>query len=95
MTAPTDDPARRVASELRRRGLAVPARLLADAHRPVAPLLSDLGVAVGPLVRGLGGVHLARTLEDEHALDTLIDELDELDALGELGVAEDGRGRPG
>lgn len=73
------DPARRVASELERRGLAAPARLLADAHRPLAPLIEDLGAAIGPLARSLGGVGIAslsRWLEEPDALDRLVRELD-------------------
>jgi hypothetical protein len=73
----TDDPAYRVAKELRRRGLAAPARLLADAHRPLGPLLSDVGVAIGPLLGALGGDALARLLADGAALDELVDRLDE------------------
>ena len=40
------DPARRIADELGRRGLTAPARLLLDAHLPLAPLLSDAGAAL-------------------------------------------------
>lgn len=78
----TDAPANRAAVELRRRGLSVPARLLADAHRPMAPLLADLGAAVGPLVGALVGGRPERTLDDESLLDTLVEE---------LGAAEGGR----
>ena len=35
-----DDAARALANELRRRGLAAPAALLIDAHRPLSPLAS-------------------------------------------------------
>jgi hypothetical protein len=73
------DPARQVAAELERRGLAAPARLLADAHRPLGPLLADLGVAIGPLARAIGGSHvgpLTRWLEDFGALDRLVVALD-------------------
>lgn len=73
------DPARKVADELARRGLAAPARLLADAHRPIGPLLADLGIAFGPLARtaaGAGAGALARWLEDPAALDRLIAALD-------------------
>lgn len=46
--------------------MAAPARLLLDAHRPLAPLVSDAGAALGPLLRVLGG----RTIEDlEHLID--------------------------
>ncbi|HEX7068216.1 MAG TPA: hypothetical protein VF295_08455 [Candidatus Limnocylindria bacterium] len=72
-------PARRVAETLDRRGLAVPARLFADAHRPLAPLLSDLGVAFGPLLGAAFGRRTADAsalLEDEDGLDRLIDQLD-------------------
>ena len=75
----TDDAAGRIADELERRGLAAPARLLADAHRPIGPLLSDLGVALGGLLGAVGGgsVDAMRELiEDEAALDRLVDRLD-------------------
>lgn len=76
----TDGSARRAAAELDRRGLAVPGRLLADAHRPLGPLLSDLGVALGPLARavaGSRGASLAGWLEQPDALDDLVRALDE------------------
>jgi hypothetical protein len=75
----TVDPARRLAVALDRHGLAAPARLLADAHRPLGPLLADLGAAIGPLARAVGGGGigpLTRWLEDPQALDRLVDALD-------------------
>ena len=69
------DPAVQVAEELERRGLAAPARLLADAHRPLGPLIGDLGVAIGPLARAIGGTRiepLTRWMEDPDALDRLV-----------------------
>jgi hypothetical protein len=75
----SDGPARRVAETLDRRGLAVPARLFADAHRPLAPLLSDLGAAVGPLIGAAFGRRAndaGALLTDELGLDRLIDQLD-------------------
>lgn len=76
------DPTRRLAEELTRRGLSTPARLLADAHRPMAPLLSDLGAALVPLLRATG---MPRARE----LDTLLQEPDALDRLvTELDAAE-------
>jgi hypothetical protein len=63
--------------------MAAPARLLLDAHRPLAPLLSDAGAALGPLMRALGW----RTFED---LERLVDDdagmervIAALDAAGE------------
>ena len=75
----SDDPARRLAEELDRRGLAVPGRLLADAHRPLSPLLADLGAALGPLTRavaGQRGAAIARWLEGPGALDEVVQALD-------------------
>ena len=66
----------RLAAALRRARLDAPARLLADAHRPIAPLLSDLGAAVGPLVGTAGFPGARRALADPRLLDALIAELD-------------------
>ena len=74
----SDDAARRLAVELERRGLSVPGRLLVDAHRPLAPLLSDLAAAFGPLlapVAGRAGADVSSLLEDPRGLDSLVDEL--------------------
>jgi hypothetical protein len=82
------DPARRLADELHRRGLAAPGRLLADAHRPLAPLLSDLGAAIAPLLRSVsapGDRSVSAFIEDPDALDRLVHELD----------AEEPRAEPG
>ena len=76
----SDDPARSLAEELDRRGLAVPGRLLADAHRPLSPLLEDVGAAIGPLARvivGDRGGSFARWLERPGMLDEVIAALDE------------------
>ncbi len=78
----TDDAARRLARALAERGLAAPAQLMAESHRPIAPLLSDLGSAVGPLLRAIGGPRarsLAAFAADEDALDRLTESLDELE----------------
>jgi hypothetical protein len=72
------DAARRLALALERRGLAVPGRLLADAHRPLAPLLSDLSAAFGPLLSRVGrpGPDIADLLDDPAGLDGLVEELE-------------------
>ena len=73
------DPARHLAAHLQRRGLGAPARLLADAHRPLSLLFADLGVAIGPLARAVGGTGvepLTEWLEDPRALDRLVEALD-------------------
>jgi hypothetical protein len=74
-----EDPARQLAEELDRRGLAAPARLLADAHRPLAPLLANLAAALGPLTRAVGGERaavVARWLEGADPLDDVVQALD-------------------
>jgi hypothetical protein len=43
------------ADALRRHGLAAPAHLLIDAHRPYLPLIEDLAAFGGPLLRVLLG----------------------------------------
>ena len=72
-------PARRIARELGRRGLAAPARLLLDAHRPLSPLLSDAGAAIEPLLRLAGGSSLGGIGRDEAGLERLIAEIDEVE----------------
>jgi len=74
------DPARRIADELARRGLAAPARLLIDAHLPLAPLLSDAGAALTPMLRAVGGGTLedvSRLLDDGDGMQRLMHELDD------------------
>jgi hypothetical protein len=77
----TDAPARRMAEELGRRGLAAPARLLIDAHRPLGPLLADAGAALGPLLAVIGGrANLVRELiDDEAGMEHLLAELDDVE----------------
>jgi len=74
-----EDPARQLAEALDRHGLGAPARLLADAHRPLGPLVADLAVALGPLARAIGIERvgpLSRWLEEPDALDRLVAALD-------------------
>jgi hypothetical protein len=65
---------------LRRRGLAAPAHLLLDAHRPLRPLLAEACAFLGPVLwpllgRRYGGVQ--EILDDpegyEHLLEGLAD----------------------
>jgi hypothetical protein len=75
----SDDAARRLGAALQRRGLSTPGRLLADAHRPLAPFLSDLSAAFGPLVArvaGRTGADLVALLDDPRGLDGLVEELE-------------------
>jgi len=66
----------RLADELDRRGLNVPAAILLDAHRPLLPLLRQVGIFSGPLIGPLIGVRrmagLQRLLEEPRAFDRLI-----------------------
>lgn len=77
----------RVAAELERRNVAAPARLLIDAHRPLAPLLSNLAAALGPLAGAAFGPstaqHLDALLDGEEGLDRLVDRLDTNRSRGE------------
>ncbi len=65
---------------LRRRGLAAPARLLLDAHRPLRPLLAEAGAFLDPVLRPLLGrryTMLQETLDDSDRYDDLIERLDD------------------
>lgn len=77
------DPARRIAMQLVRHGLAAPARLLLDAHRPLGPLAADAGAALAPLLRVIYGrtsSDFETLLDDDHAMQRVISELDDLEA---------------
>ena len=67
-----------LAAEIRRRGLATPARLLIDAHRPLQPLLDDLATFLSPMLRPLLGgraTGLGAALADEAGIDRLMEQL--------------------
>lgn len=73
------DAARRLAAALERRGFAVPGRLLADAHGPLAPLMGDMAAAFGPLLAPVAGRRvedLAALLDDPGGLADLVEELE-------------------
>lgn len=64
---------------LRRRGLAAPARLLLDAHRPIAPLIGDAVTLLGPLLAGFGrrrSRDVVELFERDEGMDELIERLD-------------------
>lgn len=72
------DPAETLATEIQRRGLAAPARLLLDAHRPLRPLLGHAATFLAPILSPLLGrrVDVLRASFDEPAAyDRLIDRL--------------------
>jgi hypothetical protein len=68
-----------LAADLERRGLAAPAALLLDAHRPLQPLLRQASIFLGPFlgpisrVRLLRGVHSA--LDEPELYDRVADRL--------------------
>ncbi len=69
---------RDLAGMLRRRGLAAPARILLDAHRPLRPLLAEAGAFLDPVLGSVLGRRFAavrRVLEDPDAYDAVIEEL--------------------
>jgi hypothetical protein len=71
----SDDVSEPIARELERRGLAVPALLLLQAHRPLRPLLSMGATFLMPIARPLLGpaaTDAARALDDERAYDSLL-----------------------
>lgn len=60
---------------LHRRGLAVPLRLLLDAHRPLTPLLSDAAAFLAPVLEPLGLRDLPVLLADPGRTASRLDEL--------------------
>ncbi len=70
----------RIVSTLARHGLASPTRLLLDAHRPLEPLIADLGAAIGPLLATVVGraqtEDALRDVEMPGAVDRLIADID-------------------
>jgi hypothetical protein len=72
------EPTEPIARELSRRGLAAPALLLLEAHRPLRPLLSLGATFLMPIARPLLGAAASRvagTLDDEVAYDALLGRL--------------------
>jgi hypothetical protein len=68
------------AGELERRGLAAPARLLLDAHRPLRPLLAHGATFLGPLLVPLLGARvrsLQAILDEPAAYDALVERLED------------------
>jgi hypothetical protein len=68
-----------LAAELRRRGLAAPAHLLLEAHRPLRPLLSSLAIFVSPLTRpllGRGASAIQAALDDDAGYEQLLQGLE-------------------
>jgi hypothetical protein len=60
---------------LRSRGLSAPAALLAEMHRPLAPLLSDLASVASPVVEPLLGRDRVARLASEEGVDHLLSRL--------------------
>jgi hypothetical protein len=76
----SDERSGALASELRRRGLDVPALLLLDAHRPLRPLLADLAVFLSPISRPFAGRvvrELTVGVQSDEAYDRLIGALED------------------
>ncbi len=72
------NPTEPISRELRKRGLAVPAVLLLEAHRPLRPLLGLAATAILPLARPLLAGRLddlQHTLDDQATYDRLIQDL--------------------
>jgi hypothetical protein len=71
-----------LAAELRRRGLAAPARLLIEAHRPLRPLFGDLATFLTPVLGPLLGARSAAVnavLDDDAGIDHLLQQLSDED----------------
>jgi hypothetical protein len=69
----------RLADELEDRGLAAPAALLLDAHRPLLPLLRQASIFLGPFLAPIAGARLVRgvrsALDEPELYDRLADRL--------------------
>ena len=75
----SDERSGALATELRRRGLDVPALILLHAHRPLRPLLGELAVFLSPLTRSLGSRAVSdatQRLASAEGYDDLIRELE-------------------
>jgi hypothetical protein len=79
----------RLAGELDRRGLAAPAAILLEAHRPLLPLLRQGAIFLGPLVAPLIGSRrfaaLRRALDDPASYERLAARLASRDAGRDAG----------
>jgi hypothetical protein len=75
----SDERSEALAAELRRRGLAAPAHLLLEAHRPLRPLLASAALFLSPVARPLLGDRmegLQAALDDDAGYERLIAELE-------------------
>jgi len=75
----SDERSEALAAELRRRGLATPALLLLEAHRPLRPLLANASLFLSPLVRPLFGSRfdgIQQALDEDDGYDRLMSELE-------------------
>jgi len=81
-------PADRLAAALERRGLAAPAAIVLDAHRPLLPLLRQGAIFLGPMLGPVMGPRrfaaLRRLLEDPASYERLTAKL----AGGEVASGE-------
>ena len=76
--AATDELVDELAGALSRRGLDVPGRVVLDAHRPIAPLLTDGAAMLSTLLDALGlrrGASAAELLSRPDGLERLITRL--------------------
>jgi hypothetical protein len=76
----SDDGSEALAAELRRRGLAAPAHLLLEAHRPLRPLLANLAVFLSPMARpllGRGTDAIQSMFDDDSGYDRLVRRLED------------------
>ncbi|HLE59541.1 MAG TPA: hypothetical protein VJA85_07835 [Candidatus Limnocylindria bacterium] len=66
------------AARLRRHGLAAPAAILLEAHRPLLPLLRQAGIVLSPILDPIVGSRgiTSALLDDPTAYDRLLAELD-------------------
>jgi len=93
-TGRADESADRIAGELDRRGLAGPAAIVLDAHRPLLPLMRQGAIFLGPILAPVIGARrfeaLRRLLDDPTSYERLAARLAGESVAGGDAIGQDG-----